>query len=119
MSRIQQALFTLLVLWCSSGFALKCYKCQNKQNCAVNETQMCSDGENACLTVTPTGALPTRKCYPYGQCNLDSLKPTYGSNLHFMCCQTDLCNSSVTFEKNKVVLGVVALFTFFINLVNV
>lgn len=94
--RLALPLGLLLLVLCSTGLALQCYKCSaTAGECTATET--CTGDKNACIKVTAQG-LSTYGCNAYSRCNIQNVMNDYnvGQNLESSCCQSNLCNKGFT-----------------------
>nr|AZK16922.1 CD59 glycoprotein [Xenopus laevis] len=80
---------------CTYGDALKCYTCPVfSDSCS---TITCEANQNACLKLSKAdGSL--RQCSSISRCESKYIKEDFAgiTNFKYECCQSDLCNSSVT-----------------------
>ncbi|CAM4691156.1 unnamed protein product [Lepidochelys kempii] len=96
MNKINCILFTVfivLIAYCSSGYALKCYICANSPSlCSTNAT--CTHGDDSCLQIR-FADLKTYACWKHSRCNMNEIADDFGAdNFDFHCCQKDFCNKS-------------------------
>ncbi|XP_077318788.1 CD59 glycoprotein [Lithobates pipiens] len=94
--RLVLPLGLLLLVLCSSGLALECYKCsQTTGGCTTKDT--CASDKNACIKVTAQGSM-TYGCVAYSRCNPQNVIEDFGTgqNVQFTCCQNSLCNKGFT-----------------------
>ncbi|XP_051545563.1 CD59 glycoprotein-like [Myxocyprinus asiaticus] len=87
-----------LVICCmtlSLGSSLRCYKCEDYFGGQCKVQQECSY-EDACLYLYEKGGKTVRKCIRYTDCDNSGLSQQFPSisEYTYMCCHTDLCNSS-------------------------
>ncbi|NXS62678.1 CD59 protein, partial [Brachypteracias leptosomus] len=100
----------LLVAFCSSGHALRCYHCENSPSlCKTNTT--CLLTEDTCLQMK-FGKLRTSSCWKTSQCRMNDIADYFQlDNFDFFCCQHDLCNKSPIPGVSKAAFGVASLVT--------
>ncbi|XP_035408241.1 CD59 glycoprotein [Cygnus olor] len=100
----------VLVAFCSSGYALRCYHCENSPSlCKTNNT--CLSTEDACLQMR-FGKLRTSSCWKMSQCNVNDIAVFYQlDNFEYFCCQQDLCNESTVTAVNKAAFSIVSVMT--------
>uniref|UniRef100_A0A8C9EKH1 CD59 glycoprotein n=1 Tax=Pavo cristatus TaxID=9049 RepID=A0A8C9EKH1_PAVCR len=81
----------VLLAFSSSGYALRCYHCENSPSlCKTNST--CLSNEDTCLQMR-FGKLRTSSCWKLSQCNVNDIAVFYQlDNFDYFCCQQDLCN---------------------------
>ncbi|XP_067318815.1 CD59 glycoprotein-like isoform X1 [Anolis sagrei] len=80
----------VLVLFCQSGSAVKCYKCARGP---CKKTVTCPAGKDACIAVN-LGTKNVFDCWKYSECNLDKVGAYYKSqSFGFRCCTGYLCNA--------------------------
>ncbi|KAM6073997.1 PREDICTED: CD59 glycoprotein [Chlamydotis macqueenii] len=100
----------VLVAFCSSGYALRCYHCDNSPSlCKTNST--CLATEDTCLQMR-FGKLRTSSCWKLSQCNVNDIAEFFQlDNFEFFCCQHDLCNESAITAVNKAALSIASVMT--------
>ncbi|NXH10839.1 CD59 protein, partial [Bucco capensis] len=100
----------VLVVFCSSGYSLRCYHCENSPYlCKTNST--CLPTEDACLQVT-YGKLRTSSCWKISQCSVKQIADSYHlDNFEFFCCQHDLCNEGTIPGINNAAFSIVPVVT--------
>nr|XP_047914727.1 CD59 glycoprotein isoform X1 [Anser cygnoides] len=100
----------VLVAFCSSGYALRCYYCENSPSlCKTNST--CLSAEDACLQMR-FGKLRTFSCWKMSQCNVNDIAVFHQlDNFEYFCCQQDLCNESTVTAVNKAAFSIVSVMT--------
>ncbi|XP_040184042.1 CD59 glycoprotein [Rana temporaria] len=94
--RLALPLGLLLLVLCSSGLALQCYKCgMSPGPCTTTGT--CSGNQDACIRITSQGS-NQYACNAYTRCNVNHVAADYpvGSSVEIACCQKDLCNNGFT-----------------------
>ncbi|NXG09962.1 CD59 protein, partial [Sakesphorus luctuosus] len=108
MTKMNFALLTtciVLVAFCGSGYALRCYHCENSPSlCRSNST--CLMNEDTCLQMR-FGKLRTFSCWKASQCSMNEIAEFFQlDNFEFFCCQHDLCNEGAITEVNKAAFSV-------------
>ncbi|KFP83428.1 CD59 glycoprotein, partial [Acanthisitta chloris] len=100
----------VLVAFCSSGYALRCYHCDHSPTpCRTNMT--CSMSEDACLLLK-SGTLITSSCWKLSQCKVNDIAESFHlDNFDFFCCQYELCNEGTITGVNKAALGIASVVT--------
>ncbi|XP_051476528.1 CD59 glycoprotein isoform X1 [Apus apus] len=98
----------LLVAFCSSGYALRCYHCENSPTlCKTNST--CLTTEDTCLQMK-FGKLRTSSCWKASQCNINEIAEFFQlDNFEFFCCQHDLCNEGTMTGVNKAAFSIASV----------
>ncbi|DAA21831.1 CD59 glycoprotein isoform X1 [Bos taurus] len=82
-----------LAVLCQLGHSLQCYSCINQVNCTsiVN----CSHNQDACLFVKAVPLKFYHQCWKYEECSFEFIAKALGEKeLHYDCCQKNLCNKS-------------------------
>ncbi|XP_059578736.1 CD59 glycoprotein [Alligator mississippiensis] len=102
--------FITLVVFCSSGYSLRCYTCdQSPVLCKTNGT--CIPGEDACLQIRFT-KVKTYACWKSSRCNINEIASLFhADNFEYFCCQTDMCNKSPTIVISKTAFSVATIMT--------
>ncbi|XP_030056616.1 CD59 glycoprotein [Microcaecilia unicolor] len=102
------SLFFLFLVFCSSGYALKCLVCTSTtQVCTTNHT--CPKGDYSCLRIT-VGTSKTYRCEQHNNCKVEILQKEFGNSFSFYCCQgNDLCNTAIAIPAHKTLLGLLTL----------
>ncbi|XP_014804388.1 PREDICTED: CD59 glycoprotein [Calidris pugnax] len=100
----------VLVAFCSSGYALRCYHCDNSPTlCKSNST--CLPNEDTCLQLK-FGKLRTSACWKASQCSVNDIAEYFQlDNFEFFCCQHDLCNGGAITGVNKAALTLASAVT--------
>lgn len=95
----------VLLAFSSSGYALKCYHCENSPSlCKTNST--CLSNEDTCLQMR-FGKLRTSSCWKLSQCNVNDIAVFYQlDNFDYFCCQQDLCNEGAVTGVNKAAFSI-------------
>ncbi|XP_009686711.2 CD59 glycoprotein isoform X1 [Struthio camelus] len=99
-----------LVAFCSSGYTLRCYHCQNSPTlCKTNST--CIAPEDTCLQMK-SGKLRTFSCWKTSQCNVNDIAVLFQlDNFEYFCCQRDFCNKSPITGVNKAAFSIASVMT--------
>ncbi|XP_044536400.1 CD59 glycoprotein [Gracilinanus agilis] len=102
---------SVLVMFCSTGDALRCYTCNSPaQHCIMNST--CRTDEDACLRVA-TGVDYRYLCWKYANCKMEKIGEILGiPHANYHCCQEDLCNDAgmgATVSKTTMISGLLAV----------
>ncbi|XP_006062451.1 CD59 glycoprotein [Bubalus bubalis] len=85
-------LFFLAVL-CQLGHSLQCYSCINQVNCT--SVVSCSRNQDACLFVKAVPLKFYHQCWKFEECSFELIAKALGEKeLHYDCCQKNLCNKS-------------------------
>ncbi|XP_019374958.1 PREDICTED: CD59 glycoprotein [Gavialis gangeticus] len=102
--------FITLVVFCSSGYSLRCYTCeQSPVLCKTNGT--CIPGEDACLQIR-LPKVKTYACWKNSRCNTNEIASVFhADNFEYFCCQTDMCNKSPTTVTSKTAFSVATIMT--------
>ncbi|XP_069660263.1 CD59 glycoprotein isoform X2 [Haliaeetus albicilla] len=100
----------VLVAFCSCGYALRCYHCENSPSlCKTNST--CLASEDTCLQMK-FGKLRTFACWKASQCSVNDIAEFFQlDNFEFFCCQHDLCNESTITRVNKAAFSIASVMT--------
>ncbi|XP_063145672.1 CD59 glycoprotein-like [Candoia aspera] len=100
--------FIILTTSCNSGYALRCYYCeQSPMLCRTNLT--CSDEEDACLQIRMIH-LRTYKCWKMSKCSKDVVAREFSvDSFRHLCCQRDFCNKSSSLLVSTALLGISAV----------
>ncbi|NXN27120.1 CD59 protein, partial [Nycticryphes semicollaris] len=111
MSKMNCILLTaclVLVAFCSSGYTLRCYHCDNSPSpCKSNST--CLPTEDSCLQLK-FGTLRTSACWKASQCTVNDIAESFHlDNFEFFCCQHDLCNEGAIIGVNKAAFSVASV----------
>ncbi|XP_048805825.1 CD59 glycoprotein [Lagopus muta] len=95
----------VLLAFSSSGYALRCYHCENSPSlCKTNST--CLSNEDTCLQMR-FGKLRTSSCWKLSQCNVNDIAVFYQlDNFDYFCCQQDLCNEGAITGVNKAAFSI-------------
>ncbi|XP_025945165.1 F-box only protein 3 isoform X3 [Apteryx rowi] len=106
MNYVLLTVVVVLVAFCSSGYTLRCYHCENSPTlCKTNST--CLSTEDTCLQMK-FGKLRTFSCWKTSQCNVNDIAVFFQlDNFDYFCCQRDLCNKSPITGVNKAAFGAV------------
>ncbi|KAM6466734.1 CD59 glycoprotein isoform 2-T2 [Liasis olivaceus] len=107
MNCVLLAVFIILTISCNSGYALRCYICeQSPILCRTNLT--CSDEEDACLQIRMIH-LRTYKCWKMSKCSKEVVAQEFSvDSFRHLCCQRDFCNKSPSLI-NTAPLGISAV----------
>ncbi|XP_062477926.1 CD59 glycoprotein isoform X2 [Pezoporus occidentalis] len=102
----------VLIAFCTSGYALRCYHCENSPSlCKTNST--CLATEDTCLQMK-FGKLRTSSCWKASQCSMNDIAEFFQlDNFDFFCCQHDLCNESAIPGLNKAAFSIASVLTMF------
>ncbi|NXU55839.1 CD59 protein, partial [Turnix velox] len=105
MNSILLTVWLVLVAFCTSGYTLRCYHCDNSPSpCKSNST--CLATEDTCLQIK-LGKLRTAACWKLSQCNINEIAAFFHlDNFEFFCCQHDLCNEGTMIGVNKAAFGI-------------
>ncbi|NXI37777.1 CD59 protein, partial [Galbula dea] len=108
MNSILLITFLVLVAFCSCGYTLRCYHCENSPYwCKTNST--CLPTEDTCLQIT-FGKLRTLSCWKTLQCNTDDIAESFQlDNFDYFCCQHDLCNEGTAPGVNKAAFSIASV----------
>ncbi|XP_009576145.1 PREDICTED: CD59 glycoprotein [Fulmarus glacialis] len=100
----------VLVAFCSCGYTLRCYHCENSPSlCKTNST--CLAIEDTCLQMK-FGKLRTSSCWKASQCSMNDIAEFFQlDNFEFFCCQHDLCNESAITGVNKAAFSIASVMT--------
>ncbi|XP_070787295.1 CD59 glycoprotein-like [Pituophis catenifer annectens] len=100
--------FIILTISCSSGYALRCYICeQSPFLCRSNVT--CTEEEDACLQIRMVN-LRTYRCWKMSKCSKDVVAQEFSvDSFRHLCCQRDFCNKSPSLLVNTTPLGISAV----------
>ncbi|XP_009562681.1 CD59 glycoprotein [Cuculus canorus] len=100
----------LLAAFCSCGYTLRCYHCENSPSlCKTNST--CLETEDTCLQMK-FGKLRTFSCWKASQCRMNDIAEFFQlDNFDFFCCQHDLCNESAITRVNKAAFSIASVMT--------
>ncbi|XP_075568985.1 CD59 glycoprotein isoform X3 [Pelecanus crispus] len=100
----------VLVAFCSCGYTLRCYHCENSPSlCKTNNT--CLATEDTCLQVK-FGKLRTSSCWKTSQCTINDIAEFFQlDNFEFFCCQHNLCNKSAITGVNKAAFSIASVMT--------
>ncbi|KAM7108555.1 CD59 glycoprotein isoform 1-T2 [Ciconia maguari] len=100
----------ILVAFCSCGYTLRCYHCENSPSlCKTNST--CLANEDTCLQMK-FGKLRTSSCWKSSQCSVNDIAEFFQlDNFEFFCCQRDLCNESTITGVNKAAFSIASVMT--------
>ncbi|KAM9606025.1 CD59 glycoprotein-like isoform 3-T3 [Morphnus guianensis] len=100
----------VLVAFCSCGYTLRCYHCENSPSlCKTNST--CVATEDTCLQMK-FGKLRTFSCWKASQCSVNDIAEFFQlDNFEFFCCQHDLCNESTITRVNKAAFSIASVMT--------
>ncbi|CAM2115667.1 unnamed protein product [Caretta caretta] len=110
MNCILFTVFIVLIAYCSSGYALKCYICANSPSlCSTNAT--CTHGDDSCLQIR-FADLKTYACWKHSRCNMNEIADDFGAdNFDFHCCQKDFCNKSPVTVVSKTTFSIATVMT--------
>ncbi|NWI67963.1 CD59 protein, partial [Todus mexicanus] len=97
----------LLAAFCSSGYALRCYHCENSPAFLLIYLTFI-----LVLGFFFVGKLRTSSCWKTSQCRMNDIAEFYQlDNFDFFCCQYDLCNESTIPGVNKAAFSVASVMT--------
>ncbi|KAG8430903.1 hypothetical protein GDO86_019773 [Hymenochirus boettgeri] len=105
--RVGLVLGLVLLVMCSKGDALKCYQCPEFSNVPCDKSVNCPANTDSCLTLRLFSDSKTLyKCKSSATCDRATIKAEYGgmTNFEFQCCQTNLCNRSLTIVPSVALL---------------
>ncbi|XP_006127369.2 CD59 glycoprotein-like [Pelodiscus sinensis] len=110
MNCILFTVFIVLIAYCNSGYALRCYTCANSPLlCSTNAT--CTHGDDTCLQIKLHN-LKTYTCWKHARCNMNEIADDFGvDNFHFFCCQKDFCNKGPATVVSKTAFSIVTVMT--------
>lgn len=87
------SLQVLTVILLVLGHSLQCYSCINQVNCT--SVVSCSRNQDACLFVKAVPLKFYHQCWKFEECSFELIAKALGEKeLHYDCCQKNLCNKS-------------------------